>query len=126
MSQQVQARVRPSAESELKADVYETAGGEAYVIEVPVPGFSPDELVIEVTIDTVTVSTEPKQIEQEDGRRYFQREQSHKRMSRIFEFPMELDTDNVQATVENGVLRIRLPKAGAARRRVVKVGQLAS
>jgi HSP20 family molecular chaperone IbpA len=47
-------------------------------------------------------------------------------MSRIFEFPMELDTDNVQATLENGVLKIHLPKAGAARRRVVKVGQLAS
>jgi HSP20 family protein len=74
----------------------------------------------------VTVSTEPKQSEQENGRRYFQREQSHKRMSRIFEFPMEIDTDNVQATLENGILKIRLPKAGAARRRVVKVGQLAS
>jgi HSP20 family protein len=126
MAQQVRVTEGQNGRSQLTADVYETAGGEAYVIEVPVPGLTPDEIVIEVTIDTVTVSTEPKQSEQENGRRYFQREQSHKRMSRIFEFPMEIDTDNVQATLENGILKIRLPKAGAARRRVVKVGQLAS
>jgi HSP20 family molecular chaperone IbpA len=44
-------------------------------------------------------------------------------MSRVFEFPTELDTDNVRATLENGMLRIRVPKAAAARRRVIRVGQ---
>jgi HSP20 family protein len=125
MAQQVRATEVRNGRSELTADVYETAGGEAYVIEVPVPGLTPEEINIEVTIDTVTISTEPRE-KQQDGRRYFQREQPTGRMSRVFEFPMDLDTDNVQATLENGILKVRLPKAGAARRRVVKVGQLAS
>jgi HSP20 family protein len=125
MAQQVRATEVQNGKRELTADVYETAGGEAYVIEVPVPGLRPDEINIEVTIDTVTISTEPRESSQ-DGRRYFQREQPTGRMSRVFEFPMDLDTDNVQATMENGILKVRLPKAGAARRRVVKVGQLAS
>jgi HSP20 family molecular chaperone IbpA len=56
------------------ADVYETAGGETYVIEVPVPGLRPDEIIIEVTIDTVTVSTEARESAEESGRKYFQRE----------------------------------------------------
>jgi HSP20 family protein len=118
---QARAIAVQNGSSELTADVYETSGGEAYVIEIPVPGLKPDEIHIEVMTDTVTVSTEPRQSEQDSGRRYFQREQSIKRMSRVFEFPMDLDTDNVQATLENGILKIRLPKAAAGRRRVVKV-----
>jgi HSP20 family protein len=126
MAQQIRATEVQNGRSELSADVYETAGGEAYVIEAPVPGLKPDEINIEITIDSVTISTESQRSADEDGRKYFQREQPTGRMSRVFEFPMDLDTDNVQATLENGILKIRVPKAGAARRRVVKVGQLAS
>jgi len=46
--------------SQLKANIYETAGGEAYVIEIPVPGLNSDEITIEATIDTVTVTTKPQ------------------------------------------------------------------
>ena len=56
MAQQVRATEVQNGKRELTADVYETAGGEAYVIEVPVPGLRPDEINIEVTIDTVTIS----------------------------------------------------------------------
>ena len=41
----------------LTADVYDTPGGEAYVIEIPVPGLSPDEIVIEVEAGMLTVRT---------------------------------------------------------------------
>lgn len=113
----------PEAISRLKANVYETAGGETYVLEIPVPGLAQDEIVIEVEVDTLTVRTEPRQDEGEAGRRYLQREQTPEPMSRVFEFPTEIDTDNVRASLENGVLRIRAPKAAAARRRVIRVGQ---
>jgi len=46
-------------------------------------------------------------------------------MSRIFEFPMELDTDNVRATLEYGILKIRAPKAVAGKRRVIRLEQTA-
>jgi HSP20 family protein len=113
----------PESTSRLSANVYETAGGETYVIEVPVPGLTPEEILIEVDVDTVTVRTQPRQAGSEDGRTYLQREQLLEPRSRVLEFPTELDTDNVRATLENGLLRIRVPKAAAARRRVIRVGQ---
>jgi HSP20 family protein len=113
----------PEATSRLRANVYETAGGETYVLEIPVPGLTQDEIVIEVEPDTVTVRTEPRQDEAEGGRNYLQREQVTEPMSRIFEFSAEIDTDNVRASLENGILRVRVPKAAAARRRVIRVGQ---
>jgi HSP20 family protein len=109
----------------LTADIYETAGGEAYVIEIPVVGLKPDEIVIEATSDNLTVSTQPQQAESESNRRYIQREQSVGPMSRLFEFPEEIDTDRVQATLENGILKIHAPKAAAGRRKVIRLGQAA-
>jgi HSP20 family protein len=113
----------PEATSRLRANVYETAGGETYVLEIPVPGFTPDEITLEVEVDSLTVRTQPRQGDVESGRHYLQREQVTEPMSRIFEFPTEIDTDNVRASLENGVLKIRVPKAAAARRRVIRVGQ---
>jgi HSP20 family protein len=118
----VRTTVAPEATSRLKGNVYETPGGEAFVIEVPVPGLTEEEIVIEVDVDTVTVRTEPRQPASEEGRTYRQREHVTEPMSRIFEFPDELDTDNVRATLENGMLRIRVPRAEAGRRRVIRIG----
>jgi HSP20 family molecular chaperone IbpA len=41
----------------------------------------------------------------------------------VFEFPTDIDTDNVRATLENRMLRIRVPQAVAGRRKVIPVGQ---
>jgi HSP20 family protein len=113
----------PEATSRLRANVYETVGGETYVLEIPVPGLTQDEIVIEVDVATLAVRTEPRQEEAETGRRYIQREQVNEPMSRVFEFPTEIDTDSVRASLENGMLRVLVPKAAAARRRVIRVGQ---
>lgn len=124
MRQEAQAtKASDGAESQLTADVYETAGGEAYVIEIPVPGLTADEIEIEVTVDTITVSTTPRQAEPDSGRKYLQREQSVRPASRVFVFPMEIDTDNVRASLENGILKIHLPKAAAGQRKVIRIGQ---
>jgi HSP20 family protein len=115
----------PASTSQLLADIYESAGGEAYVLEIPVPGLRADQIVIEVDPLSITVSTEPAQSQQNSGRKYLQREQAVRPMSRIFEFPAEIDTDNVQATLENGILRIRVPKAAAAKRKLIRIAQAA-
>ena len=39
----------------------------------------------------------------------------------LFEFPAEVDADNIRARLEYGVLKVRIPKAAAARPKLVKV-----
>ena len=109
----------------LTSDIYETAGGEAFVLEIPVPGLSAAEVTIEATSGAVTVSTRRREEESNSGRRYIQREQPVQPMSRLFEFPVEIDTDNIRATLEHGILRVFVPKAPAGRRRVIKIWQAA-
>ena len=103
------------ATSALLADIYETPCADAYVIEIPVPGLKPDEIVVEADTYSLTVSTEPAQTEPKSGRRYIQREFSVRPMSRIFNFPVEIDIDNVQATLENASCRSALPRRLRAR-----------
>jgi HSP20 family protein len=91
------------------------------VIEVPVPGLTRQEIVVEVDVGTITVRTEPARIEEEEGRTYLVREHLVEPMARVFEFPADIDTDNVRVIMEQGMLRIRAPKAAAGRPRVVKV-----
>ena len=95
------------------------------MIEIPVAGLTPDEIVIDVTSDDVTVSTSSQEAASKSNRRYIQREQPAGSMSRVFEFPEEIDTDHVQATLENGILKIQAPKAAAGRRRVIRLEQSA-
>src|SRR6266851_2762723 len=44
------------------ADVYEPAGGEAYILEMHVPGVKPEEIAIEAIPRQPRVSTDPQQL----------------------------------------------------------------
>jgi len=106
----------------LSADISETPDGDAYVLEIPVPGVTTDQIVVEATADTVTVSTQPQPSGGEAGRTYLQREQQVVPMSRVFEFPVEIDPDTIKASLEHGILELVVPKAAATRPRVIKLG----
>jgi HSP20 family protein len=110
----------------LTADVYERQDGTAYVVEMAVPSVKPDEIVIEATPESITVTTQPQQRGANEGRRYIQREQSMAPMGRVIEFPDDIDTDHIEATLEHGILTLHVPKAAAGRRKVIRLGQPAS
>ena len=43
------------------------------------------------------------------------------RMARVLTFPTTIDVDNIEAHLEQGVLRMRVPKAEGARSRAIRV-----
>ena len=104
------------------ADVFETVGGEAFVIEIPVPGLGPEEIRVEADPDSVTVFTCPREAGDESDRVYLVQEQTSRPASHVIDFPGEIDTDGVRATLQHGMLTIRAPKAAAGRRRAVRIG----
>jgi HSP20 family protein len=106
----------------MTADVYETVDGDAYILEIPVPGLDATEISVEATPELLTVETTPMERNGQQ-RRYLRHEQEQGPMSRVFEFPSEIDPDHVSATVEAGMLKIHAPKAAASRRRVIKLNK---
>jgi HSP20 family protein len=105
----------------LTADIYETVDGDAYILEIPVPGLEAGEITVEATPEMVTVTTHPTQRDTSAQRRYLQHEQHQGPMSRVFEFPVEIEPDSISANLEAGMLKLRVPKAVAARPKVIKL-----
>jgi HSP20 family protein len=98
-------------------DIEETE--DAWIIESEVPGVRQKDLNVEVRDSEVLVSGEIKEKERKGLLR--------RRMRPVgrFEFrvvlPGELDADNINASVDNGVLTLRIPKAEKARPRRIDV-----
>jgi HSP20 family protein len=108
-------------QARLAATVDETPGGEAYVIESPVPGRTPEAITITAMPESVTVTIQGVPADPESGERYLQQEYALPPASRVFEFPELIDPDHIEATLTNGILRIKVPKAAAGRRTEIRI-----
>lgn len=88
--------------------------------EVEVPGVSPDALEIEVVGSTLTIRGERK-VETSEGLTAHRRERSAGRFERAVELPAAVDADKVDASLENGMLHLVLPKIETAKPRKIQV-----
>ena len=102
-------------------DVYEKDG--KYVLETAIPGFKREDINIEIVENRLTVygrSVEEKK-EEEKGR-YHHRELRRGSFARSIAFPTDINAELVEATYENGVLKIVVPpiKPAPAKKVAVK------
>lgn len=90
--------------------------GDHYELEAELPGFSKEEIHVDIQDDCMTLSAAHKaQKDQKDDKgRYIRRECLHTSMSRAFDVS-GVDTDHISASFADGVLRMRLPKKEASK-----------
>jgi HSP20 family protein len=90
--------------------VKETA--DSYEVEMAAPGMNKEDFKIELDNNTLTISSETKsENEEKDGERYARKEFSYQSFQRSFQLAKEVvDSDNIQARYENGVLKLSIPK----------------
>ena len=98
-----------------------TENQDAFVIKASVPGVNPEDLDVSVHGDTLTIKGETKADEQKQDERYHLRERRYGKFSRTLNFPVELDGAKAEASVENGVLTVRVPKAETAKPKMITV-----
>lgn len=92
-----------------KVDVKET--DDAYTVEADMPGVSKDDIDIEHSNDTLTISVDYKDEDdkKDDNDNYIYRERKHVSMKRSMVLK-DGDEDAIQAKLENGVLTVTVPK----------------
>jgi HSP20 family protein len=88
--------------------------------EAEVPGLKMDAVEILVKGNELTIKGEREDVEQE-GMTYHRRERGTGSFCGVVRLPVDVDADNVEARLENGVLTIILPKASSARPRKIEV-----
>ena len=104
----------------LAVDMFET--DDQLVVKASVPGVKPENLDVTVQGETLTIKGDMKEEreDQQQGRYHF-RERRQGAFSRTLSLPFPIQSDKVQASFENGVLTLTLPKAETIRPRTIKV-----
>ena len=92
----------------LQVDVYEQE--DAVVIEAEMPGIVKKDIRINVKGRQLTLGGERKRETEVKDAHIFKRERSYGNFERTFTLPFGIDTENVQATFTDGVLRIEIQK----------------
>ncbi len=113
------ARMTDVRQSGLTIPMNVYAEEDAFVIQAWVPGLKPEDLRIEVVGDTVTLEGEFKAPEKKET--LLLQEIPVGRFKRTLTLPTELEAEEAEAELENGVLTLRVPKAKALRPKEIKV-----
>ena len=95
--------------SAFRTDVTDT--GDAFKLEAELPGFSKDDIKIDIENDCLTISAERKlNNDEEDKKKNFvKRERFYGSYSRSFDVT-GIDTDKIEASYTDGVLTLVMPK----------------
>lgn len=106
----------------LPLDVYATK--DEVVIIAAIPGIEADQIEITFNQNTVTLSGNTpnvaSSVEAKDATWYVH-ELQHGAFQRSLTLPIEVNPAGADATFENGILRLRLPKSETAKPRQIKV-----
>ena len=98
-------------------DIYEKEGSLTLVADMP--GVSPEDIDIDLNADQLTIrGTVPTQ---EENGKVLLREYTVGDYYRQFTLSNEIDREKIQASMKDGVLKLVLPKAEAAKPRKITV-----
>lgn len=98
-----------------------TEDKDSYFVRAELPGLKAADLDIQATSKGISISGERKLSQEGDNVRYHRRERESGSFSRIISLPGDVDAENVDAKLENGILTVVVPKAEAAKPKQITV-----
>jgi len=101
-------------------DIDETA--DEYIVSADLPGVKKEDISIECAENQLTISAERK-YESVEGRKSDRQERYYGSYQRSFTLPSGVDADKVEASYDEGVLTLRIPKGEQAKARKIEIGE---
>jgi HSP20 family protein len=96
--------------------------GEEFHVHLDLPGVQPETIDVTVENQVLTIAAE-RHFEQRAGDEFVVSERPQGRFSRQLRLGSTIDTDNIAASYDDGVLTLTLPVAERARPRQIQVGR---
>ena len=81
-----------------------------YSLELAVPGIDKKDLKIDINEDVLTISSEAKNVNEEEKDGYKRKEFSFSSFCRSFYIPENVNRDKIGASYKDGILTVELPK----------------
>lgn len=94
---------------------------EKTVVLAEVPGVAKEDIALKYENNVLTLSGERKPYEIPDDARVLLNEMRVRKFSRSVSIPHDVDVEKISAEMNNGVLRVTLPKSVAARTRTIEI-----
>lgn len=107
------------SEGQLTIDVYQTDN--EIVIKSTIAGVKPEDLDVAINNDMVTIKGERKNEEAVPDHSYYYQECYWGSFSRSILLPVDIIADKAEASLKNGILTIKLPKADTTRIKRIQV-----
>jgi HSP20 family protein len=106
-------------EGQLAVDVFQTP--DEIIIQSVVAGVKPEELDVSITQDMVTIRGKRQNQREISGDDYYYQELYWGGFSRSVLLPQEVDAEEAEASLKNGLLTVKLPKLDKNRVQKLKV-----
>jgi len=87
-----------------------TENKDNYMVSVAAPGMKKNDFNIDVEGNMLTISSEKEEKREEKDAKFTRKEYSYSSFSRSFTLPDEVLKNKIEATYEDGVLKLILPK----------------
>lgn len=97
---------------------------DAYTVSAAIPGMDAEDIDVSMNDNVLTISGETRvenERKDEEGKRVLMRERRYGQFSRSVRLVNPVDADNIEATYENGVLTLTLPKREESKPRRIAV-----
>lgn len=106
----------------LAADSEIIEGDDFYAVSVDLPGMKKEDIKIEAHQNTLTISGERKREMTADKEFKVQRsEKFYGQFKRAFTLPELTQADKIEASFQDGVLQVRIPKVAAPQARQIEI-----
>ncbi len=93
-----------------------------YTVRASLPGFSPEDVNVSVTGDTLKIQAEHKGEQEQKGKNYLVRERHVGSFARAIQLPTRVQAESAHARYENGELILTLPKAEDVKPKQIQIG----
>jgi HSP20 family protein len=95
--------------------------GKEYVITAELPGITKEDLNVQVTENSIEISSEKKTVEKEEKEGYIRRERHYSNFYRSIPLPDSILPGKADAELKEGILTVKLPKAKPEERKGKKL-----
>jgi len=112
-------RLRKEGEWLPSLDVTETKGD--LIIKAELPGMDPKDIEVSLNEGVLTIRGEKKQEKEEREEGYHLIERSYGNFTRSIRLPKDVQSDKINASFKNGVLKVVLPKSEETKKREIKI-----
>ena len=94
---------------------------QAFEVTIDLPGIKPEEVNVEICEGQLCVSGEHKEEKEQKGKTYHRVERHFGQFRRVIPLGAGVESDQVDATYKDGVLKITVPKSKEALSRRIEV-----